>query len=162
MTGNGGEHEAKPANGPMKTKVLAADEMTWKKMPHHPELYHREILSAADADGMTIRASSILWEKIGVGGAVLPHHHDVAEIIHITRGKVKLLADGNWYSFKAGDTFQVPAGVIHSVMNDDAEPTEQISIFLPIDRKAPANRMFNTTLVDVPLPLPAEEKVTET
>ncbi|MCD1258561.1 cupin domain-containing protein [Paenibacillus athensensis] len=122
-------------------------------MPDHPELYHREIVSAADADALGIRTSSVLWEKIGVGGAVLPHYHDVAEIIHITAGKVKLLCNGEWRSYQAGDTFQVPAGVVHSVMNDDTVPTEQISIFLPVENEVPRNRFFATTLVPVPLPV---------
>ena len=65
-----------------------------------------------------------------------------------------LLCNGEWLSCKAGDTFQVPAGVVHSVMNDCEEPTEQISVFLPVGQagpEAPANRFFATTLVDVPL-----------
>ncbi|HZG77776.1 MAG TPA: cupin domain-containing protein [Paenibacillus sp.] len=132
-----------------ETKVLTGDAMTWDLMPNHIELYHREIVSAAEADAMGIRMSSILWEKIGVGGQVLPHYHDVVEVIHITVGKVKLLlAHGEWKSYKAGDTFQVPAGVLHSVANDGDTPSEQISIFVPVDREAPANSFFNTTLVE--------------
>lgn len=158
MSGRGAEMagSAGTAGGGIGTTVLEADAMTWGKMPLHPELYHREILSAAAADALGVRASSILWERIGVGGAVLPHYHDVAEIIHLTKGRVKLLCNGEWKSYKAGDTFQVPAGVVHSVRNDDSEPTEQISIFLPVETDVPANTMFGTTLVDVPLDAAAD------
>ncbi|TLS49284.1 cupin domain-containing protein [Paenibacillus antri] len=132
-----------------ETKVLTGETMNWDLMPNHIELYHREIVSAAEADALGIRMSSILWEKIGVGGQVLPHVHDVVEVIHITVGKVKLLlGSGEWKSYRAGDTFQVPAGVLHSVANDGDAPSEQISIFVPVDASAPANSFFNTTLVE--------------
>ena len=131
-----------------ETKVLQGSQMAWDLMPNHIELYHREIVSAAEADGMGIRTSSVLWEKIGVGGQVLPHYHDVVEIIHITVGKVKLLCNGEWKDYEAGDTFQVPAGVIHSVANAGDSPSEQISIFLPAEQDVPTNSFFNTTLVD--------------
>jgi mannose-6-phosphate isomerase-like protein (cupin superfamily) len=131
-----------------ETEVLTGDAKPWALMPNHIHLYHREILSAEQADAMGIQASSILWERIDVGGQVLPHYHDVAEIIHITMGKVKLLCNEEWKSFKAGDTFHVPAGVIHSVANDDDQPTEQISIFLPVDQGAAQNSFFNTSLVE--------------
>jgi len=139
-----------------RTTVREAAKTEWGKMPDHIELYHREILSVGEADGLGVRASSILWEKIGVGGAVLPHFHNVAEIIHITVGKVRLLCNGEWKSYRAGDTFLVPAGVVHSVANDDEAPTEQISVFLPVEEGAPGNRFFETTLVPVPADLKAE------
>jgi len=135
-----------------QTAVKLMDDQQWEFMPNHIELYHREILSAGEADQLGVRASSILWEKIGVGGAVLPHFHNVAEIIHITKGKVKLLCNDQWQHYAAGDTFLVPAGVVHSVANNDSEPTEQISIFLPVESKVPSNSFFQTTLVDVALP----------
>lgn len=134
------------------TVVKEKKEQRWELMPNHVELYHRELLSAKEADGLGIRASSVLWEKIGVGGAVLPHYHNVAEIIHITVGKVKLLCNGEWKSYQAGDTFLVPAHVVHSVANNDVIDTEQISIFLPVEDDAPTNCFFETALVDVRLP----------
>lgn len=139
-----------------QTTVKTAEAMKWSLMPDHVALYHREIVSAAEADAMGVRASSVLWEKIGVGGAVLPHYHNVAEIIHITVGKVRLLCNGEWKSYQAGDTFHVPAGVVHSVVNDDTAPTEQISIFLPVEEQAPSNRFFETTKVAIPTERPLQ------
>lgn len=121
--------------------------MPWSLMPNHIELYHREIMSVAEADRLQVKVSSVLWEKIGIGGAVLPHYHDVAELIHITVGKVKLLCNGEWVNYQAGDTFLVPAGVVHSVANDGDTPSEQISIFLPVAEGLEPNRMFETYLV---------------
>lgn len=130
------------------TKVNTAEMIDWSPIPGHPQLYHREIVNAEEADSLGVRVSSVLWEKIGVGGAVLPHYHNVAEVIHITVGKVRLLYNGEWRSYKAGDTFHVPAGVVHSVVNDDIQSTEQISIFLPVEEQIPANRFFDTFKVE--------------
>ena len=141
------------------TKVRRDEEMNWDLMPGHPGLYHKEIMNAEDADQLNVRMSSILWERIDVAGAVLPHYHDVAEVICITVGKVRLLCNGEWQSFKAGDTFLVPAGVVHSVVNDDTEPTEQISLFIPTHGAKTSNRFFGTTLVDIPLERESEEYV---
>lgn len=134
-----------------KTIVKQNNTMNWELMPNHVELYHKEILSASEADGLGIRANSVLWEKIGVGGAVLPHFHNVAELIHITVGKVRLLCNEEWQYYEAGDTFLVPAGVVHSVANCGEEPSQQISMFLPVEDNVPANMFFETTLVEVPL-----------
>ncbi|KUP20483.1 cupin domain-containing protein [Paenibacillus sp. DMB5] len=131
-----------------ETEVLTAEEMTWELMPNHIELYHREIVSAAQADKLGIRMSSILWEKLGVGGQVVPHYHDVVEIIHITVGEVKLLSGGEWTSYRAGDTFHVPAGVVHSVANVGDSPSEQISIFLPAEAQVAPNSFFGTTIIE--------------
>jgi quercetin dioxygenase-like cupin family protein len=130
-----------------QTKVLQGKKLPWTQIESHRNLFHREIIDAATADAMGVRISSILWERIDVGGQVLPHYHDVAEVIHITVGKVKLLCNGEWMSYGAGDTFHVPAGTIHSVANDDIAPTEQISIFLPASEDIPENRFFETILV---------------
>lgn len=131
-----------------ETEVLTAEAMTWELMPNHIELYHREIVSAAQADKLGISMSSILWEKLGVGGQVVPHYHDVVEIIHITVGEVKLLSGGEWHSYRAGDTFHVPAGTVHSVANAGDSPSEQISIFLPSGEQAVPNSFFGTTIIE--------------
>ncbi len=132
--------------------MLVGDELQWTPIPQHPHLYHKEILTAQRADEMAIRVSSILWEKIGVGGAVLPHYHDVAEIIYITKGRVRLLCNGIWKAYGEGDTFQVPAGTVHSVYNDDTQPTEQISVFIPTNEDGPTNCFFQTHLVKASSP----------
>ena len=141
------------------TTIKRGGAMNWEPMPDHVSLYHREIVSAAEADALGVRVSSVLWEKIGPGGAVLPHYHNVAEIIHITAGEVRLLCNGEWKLCQTGDTFHVPAGAVHSVANAGSLPSEQISIFLPVDEEAPPNRFFETVLVPEPAAaLTAREK----
>ncbi|MFJ5766623.1 cupin domain-containing protein [Lysinibacillus sp. NPDC093210] len=131
-----------------KTKVKIGDELKWNVFTEHRKVHHQELLSAKEADELGVSVSSVLRERIEVGGAVLPHYHDVAEVIHITKGKVKLLQNGVWKSYYEGDTFLVPKGVVHSVANDDVEPTEQISIFIPV-HEGIHNENFTSHMVDV-------------
>ncbi|TKI66864.1 cupin domain-containing protein [Lysinibacillus mangiferihumi] len=130
-----------------KTKVKIGEALKWNVFTEHRKVYHRELLSAKEANELGVSVSSVLRERIEVGGAVLPHYHDVAEVIHITKGKVKLLQNGEWKSYQEGDTFLVPKGVVHSVANDDVEPTEQVSIFIPVHEEI-QNENFLSHMVD--------------
>jgi len=130
-----------------KTKVNMGEELKWEEFTVHRKVNFQELLDAKEADELGVSVSSVLRERIEVGGAVLPHYHDVAEVIHITKGKVKLLQNGEWKSYKEGDTFLVPTGVVHSVANDDVEPTEQISIFIPV-HEGIHNENFASHMVD--------------
>lgn len=138
-------------NSSRSTTIKWGNTLSWTPIADHIGLYHQEIASASEADALQTAVSSVLREKIEVGGAVLPHYHSVAEIIHITVGKVRVLCNGEWLSGEVGDTFHVPAGSVHSVRNADVAPTEQISIFLPVSPDYACNRFFDTTKVDVPL-----------
>jgi quercetin dioxygenase-like cupin family protein len=131
------------------TSVKLGRAMAWTPIRDHIGLFHREIVDATEADALGVRISSVLWEKIEVGGAVLPHYHDVAEVIYIVKGNVTLLCNGQWIDYAAGDTFHVHEGVVHSVRNNDTEPTEQISIFLPTSGSHPSNAFFKTTKVEI-------------
>ena len=73
----------------------------------------------------------MLIEKIEPGGAVLPHFHDVAEIIHFLEEEVSVLLGEQRAICHPGDTIIVPAGVVHSVANKGARDSRQVSIFLP-------------------------------
>lgn len=132
-----------------KTTVNIGEELPWNQFTQHREVTHRELLSAKQADELEVSVSSILWEKIEVGGAVLPHYHDLAEVIHIIKGKVSLLQNGEWASYKAGDTFLVPEGVVHSVANNDTDATEQVSVFLPSSAANLPNKGFESHMVEV-------------
>lgn len=130
------------------TKVNIGEQLTWNSFTVHQKVDYREILNADEANELGVSVSSVLKERIEVGGAVLPHYHDVAEVIHITKGKVKLLQNGEWQSYKEGDTFLVPQGVVHSVANDDNIATEQVSIFLPVSDERLENEDFKSFMVD--------------
>ncbi|MBD2847079.1 cupin domain-containing protein [Paenibacillus sp. IB182496] len=126
------------------TEVRQERELPWVDFAEHRQVGYQELLPAAKADALRVAVSSILRERIEPGGAVLPHYHDVAEVIHITRGEVRLLMDGRWREFGAGDTFLVPAGAVHAVANRGANASEQISIFLPVSEMREPNAFFAT------------------
>lgn len=133
-------------NRQLETKITIGEKIAWNQFSEHREVFHRELVNANEADQLGIGLSSILWEKLEVGGQVLPHYHDVVEIIHITVGEVQLLCNGEWKNCKAGDTFLIPKGAIHSVKNNDTKPTEQISIFIPAAVEVQPNQFFETVL----------------
>jgi mannose-6-phosphate isomerase-like protein (cupin superfamily) len=130
------------------SKVKAEQELTWTKFSEHQDVSYCQLVNTNDADWLRIEVSSVLRERIEVGGAVLPHYHDVAEIIHFTKGNVKILFNETWLSCSAGDTFLVPPGAVHSVVNNDTTATEQISMFIPQSKHNTANQFFKTYLVE--------------
>ena len=111
---------------------------TFEKLPlikneKHKEVYYKNCVSEDDAKYSGIGVSRMIYERIEPEGQVLPHTHEVGEIIHITKGEVSLLLNGEWTDFAAGDTFIVPAGNIHSVKNRRTDiASEQISCFIPM------------------------------
>ncbi|WP_010263838.1 cupin domain-containing protein [Treponema primitia] len=129
------------------TIVHQWDDLAMVKNPNHPELYQKTFLNPADADHADIRASMILYEKLEKGGAVLPHYHDVCEIICVTKGRVQFYCETGWVEYHAYDTFIVSAGQVHSVTNIHDEPSEQISFFVPAGAGV-KNEVFKTTILE--------------
>lgn len=131
------------------TKVNVGEYLEWEQFNDYRAAYYQEITNASEAAELNVGVSSILRERIGPKGHIKPHYHSVAEIIHITVGKVELLLDGQWTAYQAGDTFLVPQGVVHSVRNPTDEVTEQVSIFLPANCPSRAEDLsFETVLTD--------------
>lgn len=112
--------------------IRRSDTLAWQSAPQHRELSYQELLDPADARELGAAVSSVLHERIAVGGAVLPHEHDVAEVIHFLEGEVRLLLAEEWSDCAQGDTVLVPKGVTHSVENRGDFPSRQVSIFLPV------------------------------
>lgn len=126
-------------------QVKRFDSLPWETMPEHRELYYRELLSSKEAAELGLMVSNVWRERIEPGGAVLPHTHDVAEIIHFTEGEVRALLSEEWTECSPGDTLIVPDGVTHSVENRGETPSQQVSIFVPV---LPANDGFRTYMVE--------------
>jgi mannose-6-phosphate isomerase-like protein (cupin superfamily) len=132
-----------------ETKVHLNKGIDWEPLKNNINIFHKEIIHAQDSDGLGIRLNSILWEKIDINGKLLPHYHNVAEIIHIVKGKVQFLVNGKWQEINAGDTILVPENVVHSVENKESTPAEQISIFIPLSESLPQNVYFKTDFVNL-------------
>ena len=112
-------------------RMRLKDELEWTAAPRHRELYQQSLLSAEEAGELNLHLWQVLREKIEPGGAVLPHFHDTAEIIHFVIGGVKTLVGEERRNCGPGDTLIVPAGTVHGVSNIGNAPSEQISFFIP-------------------------------
>ena len=115
----------------MKPTLVRWDEIEWNPAPLHLGLFYKEVLSKEEWAARSLRVWKMLVDKIEPGGAVLPHFHDVAEIIHFLEEEVSILLGEQRAICHPGDTIIVPAGVVHSVANKGARDSRQVSIFLP-------------------------------
>ena len=106
-------------------------DLEWTAAARHRELYQQSLLSAEEARELNLHLWQVLREKIEPGGAVLPHFHDTAEIIHFLIGEVKTLLGEERNISGPGDTVIVPAGTVHGISNTGVAPSEQISFFIP-------------------------------
>ena len=111
------------------------DELEWTAAARHRELYQQSLVSAEEARRLNLQLWKVLREKIEPGGAVLPHFHDTAEIIHFLIGNVNALVGEERRICGPGDTLIVPAETIHGVSNTGNAPSEQISFFIPEKNK---------------------------
>lgn len=112
-------------------RMRLKDELEWTAAARHRELYQQSLLSAEEAGELNLHLWKVLREKIKPGGAVHPHFHDTAEIIHFISGEVEALAGEERRNCGPGDTLIVPAGAVHGVSNTGDAPSEQISFFIP-------------------------------
>ncbi len=116
-----------------ETIVNKKNDLSWIKNEEHKAVYYKDCVSPMDAKNSGIGVSRVMYEKLEPNGQVLPHTHNVGEIIYVTSGEVSLLLNGEWKDMEAGDTFIVPAGNIHSVRNRRADiASEQVSSFIPM------------------------------
>lgn len=135
-----------------QTIIHQWNDLPWVKNPNHPELYQKTFLTPQEADRLNISVSSVLYEQLKYHGAVTPHYHTVAELIFLVKGSVHLYANGEWCVKHAGDSFFVPAKMVHCVVNTDPDiDSEQISVFIPEKQgKMQENVFFETYMVDSP------------
>lgn len=115
-----------------RSVIKHSDTLPWQPASQHRGLCYQELLDPEDANGLGVAVSSVLRERIESGGAVLPHTHDVAEIIHFLEGSVRVLLGDKWSDCTPGDTVLVPRGLRHGVENREDLPSRQVSIFLPV------------------------------
>ncbi len=115
----------------MKPRMRRGEDLEWAPAALHKKLFQQALVPADEAGELNLHLWQVLRERIEPGGAVLPHFHDTAEIIHFLEGELTALLGEERYSCKPGDTLIVPAGTVHGVSNRGAEPTEQISFFIP-------------------------------
>lgn len=115
----------------MEPILRRREDLEWIPAPLHEKLYQRSLLSSDESKKLNLHLWQILREKIEPGGTVLPHTHDVTEVIYFIQGEVNVLLGDQRTICKPGDTIVAPAGVIHGVANRTEVTSGQISFFIP-------------------------------
>jgi quercetin dioxygenase-like cupin family protein len=77
-------------------------------------------------------AFCLLVDEPPAGWELPPHRHrEEAETIHIVAGDFEMVLDGRRSLLTAGDTVQVPKGVIHSGANAGTDTGRRVLLFSP-------------------------------
>lgn len=90
----------------------------------------REVLQKSDisSPGREVVMARV---EVDAGGHVGRHTHAGEEIAYITEGETELLIEGEApRNLKAGDSFIIPAGKIHSAKNTGAIPLKLIGTYI--------------------------------
>lgn len=77
------------------------------------------------------REAVVARVEVAPGGKAGRHTHPGDEISYVLEGEATLLVDGQPPRIvKAGESFVVPAGVVHDAHNDGAEPTKLVGVYV--------------------------------
>ncbi|MFZ4287859.1 cupin domain-containing protein [Variovorax sp. HJSM1_2] len=77
------------------------------------------------------REAVVARVEVAAGAKAGRHTHPGDEISYVTDGEVTLLVDGQEpRKVKAGESFVVPAGVVHDAHNDSAAPVKLVGVYV--------------------------------
>jgi quercetin dioxygenase-like cupin family protein len=77
------------------------------------------------------REAVVARVEVAPGAKAGRHTHPGDEISYVTDGEVMLLVDGQEpRKVKAGESFVVPAGVVHDAHNDSAAPVKLVGVYV--------------------------------
>jgi quercetin dioxygenase-like cupin family protein len=80
-------------------------------------------------DGTVGATSTTVWRNWLVKGqAVVPHRHDVEEILLVIDGECSATVDGEQVDLSTGDAVIVPAGVTHAFRHAGTAPASVVAI----------------------------------
>lgn len=65
------------------------------------------------------------------GGPPPHYHNDAVELFLILEGRMEVMCDDTWHSLKAGESFLVPKGSVHTFRNPDEVEVKWITTFAP-------------------------------
>ncbi|MDA7088478.1 cupin domain-containing protein [Pseudomonas sp. SA3-5] len=80
-----------------------------------------------DAYKLEASNSDVLFASYPAGTSIPAHSHDTENYGVITRGALQLTIDGQTTTYRTGDWYQVPAGVLHAA--EFAEETDEIEFW---------------------------------
>ena len=90
----------------------------------------REIVTRADVS-VPGREAVVARVEVAPGGKAGRHTHPGDEISYVLEGESTLLIDGQPpRRVKAGESFVIPAGVVHDAHNDTDKPVKLIGVYV--------------------------------
>jgi quercetin dioxygenase-like cupin family protein len=90
----------------------------------------RELVGRADVS-VPGREAVVARVEVAPGGKAGRHTHPGDEISYIVEGETLLLIDGQPpRRVKAGESFVIPAGVVHDAHNDTSKPVKLIGVYV--------------------------------
>lgn len=90
----------------------------------------RELVGRADVS-VPGREAVVARVEVAPGGKAGRHTHPGDEISYVIEGESLLLVDGQPpRRVKAGETFIIPAGVVHDAHNDSSKPVKLVGIYV--------------------------------
>ncbi|MDB5849902.1 MAG: cupin [Rhodoferax sp.] len=77
------------------------------------------------------REAVVARVDVAAGAKAGRHTHPGDEISYVMEGELTLLVDGQPpRKLKAGESFVVPAGIVHDAHNEGAEPTKLLGVYV--------------------------------
>ena len=77
------------------------------------------------------REAVIARVEVAPGGKAGRHTHPGDEISYVLEGEAQLLIDGQPpRTVKAGESFVIPAGVVHDAHNDSSAPVKLVGVYV--------------------------------
>jgi quercetin dioxygenase-like cupin family protein len=90
----------------------------------------RELVTRADVS-VPGREAVVARVEVAAGGKAGRHTHPGDEISYIMEGETLLLIDGQPpRRVKAGESFVIPAGVVHDAHNDTNKPVKLVGVYV--------------------------------
>jgi quercetin dioxygenase-like cupin family protein len=90
----------------------------------------REMVGRADVS-VPRREAVVARVEVAPGGKAGRHTHPGDEISYIVEGESLLLIDGQPpRRVKAGESFVIPAGVVHDAQNDTSKPVKLVGVYV--------------------------------
>lgn len=90
----------------------------------------RELVGRADVS-VAGREAVVARVEVAPGGKAGRHTHPGDEISYVMEGETLVLVDGQPpRRVKAGESFVIPAGVVHDAHNDSGKPVKLVGVYV--------------------------------
>ncbi|HYE84593.1 MAG TPA: cupin domain-containing protein [Clostridia bacterium] len=97
-----------------------------EKRPNHREVYGKQLTVNAENGRLSANLITIKPE-----GEIIPHTHEVLEVIYIIEGEASVLVNGARQKGEAGTILVAPAGSEHGILNTGDKDVIMYCVFSP-------------------------------